>query len=87
VSTIWCLNAPAADRCFSAASVKGLLDVASAPSSAKRLLRAIETLVPVAFLFSLLHPSPQGSVQTISPNSSACDGRKRGAEGSCLIDN
>ncbi|WP_291014167.1 LuxR C-terminal-related transcriptional regulator [Hydrogenophaga sp.] len=50
MSPIWALNTASASRSFSAACVEALLEVASAPPSAERLLRAIATLVPVEYL-------------------------------------
>src|SRR5690606_7817666 len=46
----WTFDAPAAAHVFPAAAVAGLLDVASAPLSAERLLHAIEPMVPVEHL-------------------------------------
>lgn len=46
----WTLDAPAAGHTVSAAVVHGLLEVASAPLSAARLLRAIQQVVPVQYL-------------------------------------
>ena len=46
----WTFDAPAGAHLFPAAAVAGLLDVASAPLSAERLLRAIEPMVPVEHL-------------------------------------
>src|SRR5690606_41888017 len=46
----WTFDASAGAHLFPAAAVAGLLDVASAPLSAERLLRAIEPMVPVEHL-------------------------------------
>jgi DNA-binding CsgD family transcriptional regulator len=46
----WTLDQPAPGHAFPAAVVQGLLDVASAPLSATRLLRAIQLVVPVQYL-------------------------------------
>jgi DNA-binding CsgD family transcriptional regulator len=46
----WTLDAPAAGQAVSSAAVHGLLEVASAPLSAARLLRAVQQVVPVQYL-------------------------------------
>ncbi|WP_439589575.1 helix-turn-helix transcriptional regulator [Hydrogenophaga sp.] len=46
----WTLDAPAASHAVSSSVVHGLLEVASAPLSAVRLLRAIQLAVPVQYL-------------------------------------
>ncbi len=46
----WTLDAPTAGHAVPAAVVQGLLEVASAPLSAARLLRAIQQVVPVQYL-------------------------------------
>ncbi|NCT99464.1 MAG: LuxR family transcriptional regulator [Comamonadaceae bacterium] len=47
---IWSFDAPAPGQALSPAAVSALLDCASAPPSAARLLRAIDTVVPVEYL-------------------------------------
>ncbi|MGE0099881.1 MAG: LuxR C-terminal-related transcriptional regulator [Hydrogenophaga sp.] len=46
----WTLDAPSAGHLVSSAVVHGLLEVAGAPLSAARLLRAIQSVVPVQYL-------------------------------------
>ncbi|MDR7152538.1 DNA-binding CsgD family transcriptional regulator [Hydrogenophaga palleronii] len=57
----WTFDAPAGVHLFPAAAVAGLLDVASAPLSAERLLRAIEPVVPVEHLalVTFRHQTPE----------------------------
>ncbi|MBL0919554.1 MAG: LuxR family transcriptional regulator [Hydrogenophaga sp.] len=51
---IWSLDAPAPGQALNPAAVSALIDCASAPPSAARLLRAIDAVVPVEYL-SLVH--------------------------------
>ncbi len=46
----WTFDQPARGHSLPASAVAGLLDVASAPQSAERLLRAIQPVVPVEYL-------------------------------------
>ncbi|MGE0351111.1 helix-turn-helix transcriptional regulator [Hydrogenophaga sp.] len=48
--TTWTFDAPAPGLALPATAVQALLDVASAPLSAPRLLRAIQAVVPVEYL-------------------------------------
>jgi len=57
----WTLDAPASGHLLPATAVQGLLEVASAPLSAARLLRAIQPVVPVQYLslVAFRHHTPE----------------------------
>lgn len=57
----WTFDSPAGGHLLPATAVSGLLDVASAPLSAERLLRAIEPVVPVEHLslVTFRHHTPE----------------------------
>lgn len=58
---IWSLDTPASGPALSPATVSALLDCATAPPSAARLLRAIDAVVPVEYLslVDFRHDTPE----------------------------